>query len=51
MNIFCYWATKRNRLNEPIDAPLFTQAAMESYGAMMAVEDKDEQVVVKAPSE
>jgi hypothetical protein len=51
LNIFCYWVTKRNRLNEPIDAPLFTQAAIESYGAMMALDEKDEEVVVKAPGE
>ncbi len=29
LNIFCFWATKRNRLNEPIDAALFNQATIE----------------------
>jgi hypothetical protein len=51
LNIFCYWATKRDRLNEPIEPALFTQAAMETYGAMMALEDKEEEIVVKAPGE
>jgi hypothetical protein len=51
LNIFCYWATKRNRLNEPIEAALFNQAAIENYGAMMALEDKDEEIVVKPPGE
>jgi len=51
LNIFCYWATKRHRLNEPIDAGLFNQAAIEAYGSMMTLEEKDEEVVVKAPGE
>jgi hypothetical protein len=38
-------------LNEPIDAVLFNQAAIETYGAMKALDDKDEEVMVKAPRE
>jgi len=51
LNIFCFWATKRNRLNEPTDAALFTQAAIETYGATMALIKKDEDIIVKAPAE
>ncbi len=51
LNIFCFWATKRNRLNEPTDAALFTQAAIETYGATMALIEKDEDIIVKAPAE
>ena len=50
-NIFCYWATKRDRLNESIMPALFNQAAIDEYGAMMALSAKDEEVVVKAPGE
>lgn len=51
LNIFCYWATKRDRLNESIMPALFNQAAIDEYGAMMALSAKDEEVVVKAPGE
>jgi len=51
LNIFCYWAKKRNRMDEPIEPVLFNQAAIESYGSMMVLEDKDEEIVVKAPGE
>ena len=27
LNIFCFWATNRNQLNEPIDAALFIQSS------------------------
>jgi hypothetical protein len=51
LNIFCFWATKRNRLNEPIDAALLTQDAIETYGATMALIKKNEDIIVKAPAE
>jgi hypothetical protein len=51
LNIFCFWATRRNRLNENINPALFTQAAMEEYGAMMNMVDTDEENIVKAPAE
>jgi len=51
LSIFCFWATKRNRLNKPIDAVLFNQATIEVYGATMALIEKDEEVIVKAPAE
>jgi hypothetical protein len=50
LNIFCFWANKRNRLNKPIDAKLFNQAAIETYGAIMALIEKDEEVIVTAPA-
>jgi len=28
LNIFCYWATRRNRLNEALDSALYTIPAM-----------------------
>jgi hypothetical protein len=31
-NIFCCWVNMRTRLNEPIDAGSFNQAALDSYG-------------------
>jgi hypothetical protein len=34
LNLFCFWATRRSRLNEASDPGLFNQAAMESYGTM-----------------
>ena len=51
LNIFCYWATKRNRLNEPMAPGLFDQVAIDTYGAMMALDDKEDEVIVKAPGE
>jgi len=51
LNIFCYWATRRNRLNESLQPNLFTQAAVEQYGAMMAIDDQEEEIVVKPPTE
>jgi hypothetical protein len=51
LNTYCYWATRRNRLQEPIEAALFTQAALDNYGSMMALEAKEEEIVVKPPAE
>jgi hypothetical protein len=51
LNMFCFWVTKRARLNEPIDTGLFTQAAIDSYSATMALIEKGEEITVKAPAE
>jgi hypothetical protein len=53
LNIFCFWVTRQNRLGEPIEPALFTQAAVETYGTMMAIskESADEENIVKAPAE
>jgi hypothetical protein len=51
LNIFCFWATKRNQLNEPIDAALFNQASIDTYEATMALIENDDDVIVKAPAE
>jgi hypothetical protein len=51
MDIFCFWATRRNRLNEPLDPALFMQAAVNTYGAMMALSTQEEDLVVKPPGE
>lgn len=53
LNIFCYWATRHNRLGEALDAALFTIPAMNQYGAMMALSEqaKDEDLIVKPPTE
>jgi hypothetical protein len=49
LNIFCFWVTRRNRLGEPIEPALFTQAAVEIYGTMMAIskESADEENIEK----
>jgi hypothetical protein len=51
LNILCYWASRRHRLNEPTDAALFNPAAIDTYGKMMAFEAKEEDTIVKAPAE
>jgi hypothetical protein len=53
LNIFCFWATRRNRLGESIEPALFNQAAVETYGSMMAISSAsaDEDNIVKAPAE
>ena len=51
LNIMCYWASRRHRLNEPIDAVLFNAAAIETYGKMMTFESKEEDTIVKPPAE
>jgi hypothetical protein len=53
LNIFCFWVTRRNRLGESIEPALFTQAAIETYGTMMAISSAaaDEENIVKAPAE
>jgi hypothetical protein len=51
LNMYCYWATRRNHFNEPIEAALFNQAALETHGMMMALEAKEEEIVVKPPAE
>ena len=47
LEIFCFWASKHNRLNEPLDPALFTQPAINTYGAMMALSTQEEDLVVK----
>ena len=42
---------RRNCLNEPIEAALFNQAALDTYGSMMALEANEEEVVVKPTTE
>jgi hypothetical protein len=53
LNIFCFWATRRNHLGEAIEPALFTQAAIEIYGTMMSISSAsaDEENIVKAPAE
>jgi hypothetical protein len=51
LNIFCFWATRRNRLDEALDPGLFNQVTMELYGLMMALSEKEEEIVVKPPTE
>jgi hypothetical protein len=51
LNTMCYWATRRNRLNEAIDPGLFNAQAIETYGKLMAYEAKEEDAVVKPPAE
>jgi hypothetical protein len=50
LNIFCFWTSRRHRLNEPIDAPLFNAVAIETYGTMMAIGAKEEKTTLKAPT-
>jgi len=47
LEIFCFWASRQNRLNEPLDPALFTQPAINTYGAMMALSTQEEDLVVK----
>jgi len=50
--ILCYWVNRRTRLGEPILAAQFTNAAILTYGRLMAQESKDEETEgVKAPAE
>jgi hypothetical protein len=53
LNIFCFWVNRRHRLNEPIAAALFTQAALDQYGRLMMFEEQEDDAAntVKAPSE
>ena len=53
LNIFCFWATRRNRLGEAIEPALFTQSTIETYGTMMSISSAsaDEENIVKAPAE
>ncbi len=53
LGIFSYWATRQNRLGEPIDAALFTIPAMNQYGAMITLssQSKDEDLIIKPPGE
>jgi len=53
LNIFCYWANRRQRLNEPIAAAYFTQAALDTYGRLMMFELQEEETstAVEAPAE
>jgi hypothetical protein len=41
LNILCFWATWRKCLYEALDPGLFNQAAMESYGTMMALSTQE----------
>jgi len=52
-NIFCFWVNRRQRLNEPIGAALFDQAALDTYGRLMTFEtqEDDATTTVKAPAE
>jgi hypothetical protein len=50
--ILCYWVNRRTRLGEPILAAQFNDAAILTYGRLMAQESKDEETEgVKAPAE
>ncbi len=51
LDIFCFWATRRNRLNEPLNPVLFDQVTMNTYGSMMALSTQEEDLVVKPPGE
>ncbi len=53
LNIFCFWANRRQRLNEPIDPARFNQAAIDSYSRLMNFESQEEDTAatVKAPAE
>ena len=51
LNIMCYWATRRSRLNEAIEPGLFNAQTMEAYGKLMTYEAKEEDAIVKAPLE
>lgn len=51
LDIFCFWATRRNRLNEPLNPVLFDQVATNTYGSMMALSTQEENLVVKPPGE
>ena len=54
LNIFCYWVNRCTRLNEIIDSGNFNQAALDSYGRLLAFEaNQDEEAVthVKPPAE
>jgi hypothetical protein len=49
--MFCFWATRGNQLNEALLPNLFDQAALDTYGAMMAISAQEEELVVKPPGE
>lgn len=51
LNIFSFWVNNRNHLHEPIEAGLFNQAALEAYGATMALMMKDEDIIIKEPAQ
>ena len=54
LNIFCYWVNRRTRLNEPIDAGHFNQAALDTYGRLLSFEinqDDETATQVKPPAE
>jgi hypothetical protein len=54
LNIFCYWVNRQTRLNEPIDAGHFNQAALDTYGRLLSFEtnqDDETATQVKPPAE
>jgi hypothetical protein len=51
INTLCYWVNRRTRLNEPIDAVLFTQQMLEQYSKLIAHSDLDEESTVKPPAD
>jgi hypothetical protein len=54
LNIMCYWANGRTRLNETINAGAFNQAALENYGKLMSFQSNQEDETltqVKPPTE
>jgi len=51
LNTFCFWAKRRNRLGEPINAALFTPQVLEQYTAMMTMTSKEHDTGIKTPGE
>jgi hypothetical protein len=51
LHIFCYWATRRNHLNEALTPALFDQDAINMYGTMMALSTQEKELFVKPPGE
>ena len=51
LNTFCFWAKRRNRVGESIQAQLFTPQVLEQYSTMMTLTSKEDDTGIKAPSE
>ena len=51
LNTFCFWAKRRNRLGESIQAQLFTPQVLEQYSTMMTLTSKEDDTGIKALSE
>jgi len=51
LKTFSFWVTRRRRLDEPIQAHLFTNQVLKAYTVMMTLDGKDEDTAVKSPGE